>query len=262
MEVIGTPLGHYVQGKIYRGILTGFNKAFVIDGSKRAELIVKDPKSAEIIKPLAVGDDIRRWHINFKDYWLIFTRRGIDINIYPAIKEYLEQWKEELTPKKTGREEKGRKPGKYKWYEIQDNIAYHAAFDKPKIIFPDIAKESRFAVDVSGSYLGNTGYIVPVVDLYLLGVLNSQIVWKYAQCKFSCLGDPIKGGRFRFIYQSVSKIPIPTAPESERAAIASLVQKCLDAKGQDVAEWEVEIDDRVARLYGLTVEEIKIIRGE
>ncbi|TRU21370.1 MAG: hypothetical protein EWV80_16215 [Microcystis aeruginosa Ma_QC_B_20070730_S2] len=54
---------------------------------------------------------------------------------------------------------------------------------------------------------------------------------------------------------------IPTASEPDRLAIEALVQKCLDAKGVGVEEWEAEIDDRVAHLYGLTDEEMKIIRG-
>lgn len=74
----------------------------MVDGAKRAELIGKDPKSAELIKPLALGDDVRKWRINQKDRWLIFTRRGTNIENYPAIKEHLSQWREELTPKKTG----------------------------------------------------------------------------------------------------------------------------------------------------------------
>jgi hypothetical protein len=88
MAAAGITLGEYVNGQIYRGVLTGFNQAFVIDGAKRAELIAKDPKSAEIIKPLAVGDDVRKWRINYQNKWLIFTRRGININDYPAIKKY------------------------------------------------------------------------------------------------------------------------------------------------------------------------------
>lgn len=251
MEEAGIPLGEYVDGKIYRGVLTGFNKAFVIDGSKRAELIAQDPKSAEIIKPLVVGDDVRKWRINCQNKWLIFTRRGININAYPAIKFHLAQWKAELTPKINTQQEVGRKPGKYKWYEIQDNIAYYTEFEEPKIIFPDIAKELRFTFENVGYFLGNTAYIIPVNDLYLLGVLNSSSVWEYAKANFSCLGDPEKGGRFRFIYQSVVKIPIPNASTTEREAISKLVQKCLDAKGVNCEAWEKEIDERVAALYGL-----------
>lgn len=55
---------------------------------------------------------------------------------------------------------------------------------------------------------------------------------------------------------------IPTASEPDRQAIEALVQKCLDAKGKGVEEWEAEIDDRVAHLYELTAEEMRIIQGE
>src|SRR5207247_1928523 len=96
MEAKGIPLGKYVKDQLYRGVLTGFNEAFVIDGAKRKELIKRDPKSKGIIKPLAVGKDIRKWCIDYEDKWLIFTRRGIDIDDYPAIKAHLSQWKAEL----------------------------------------------------------------------------------------------------------------------------------------------------------------------
>ena len=80
MERAGVPLGEYVKGQVYRGVLTGFNKAFVIDGAKREELTARDPRSAEIIKPLSVGKDIRRWAIDRKDRWLIVTQIGTDMN--------------------------------------------------------------------------------------------------------------------------------------------------------------------------------------
>lgn len=100
----------------------------------------------------------------------------------------------------------------------------------PKIIFPDIVKESRFTFDTQGNFLDNTGYIISVNDMYLLGVLNSTCIWEYAKNNFVCLGDPNKGGRFRFIYQSVKQSPIPDASTTEKEIISNLVQKCLDAK--------------------------------
>jgi type I restriction-modification system DNA methylase subunit len=99
MKAAGIPLGEYVKGQIYRGILTGLNQAFVIDGVKRAELIAQDPKSAEIIKPLIIGRNIGKWKVANKGEWLIFTRRGIDINSYPAVLGYLQQFREQLEPR-------------------------------------------------------------------------------------------------------------------------------------------------------------------
>ncbi|MCC6444120.1 MAG: Eco57I restriction-modification methylase domain-containing protein [Armatimonadetes bacterium] len=241
MERRGVPLGEYVQRQIYRGILTGFNTAFVLDGAKRAELVNQDPRSVEIIKPLAIGDYIRRWRTEDKDKWLIVTKIGVPINDYPAIFDHLKQWQPQL--------ERRADQGNY-WWELRA-CAHYDAFDKPKIVFPDIAKASRFTFDKAGKYLGNTAYVIPVEDYYLLGVLNSLSVWEYATATFSCLGDPARGGRFRFIYQSVSLIPIPEASQSDRDDISALVQRCLAAKGVGCEAWEAEINERVAALYGL-----------
>ncbi len=247
MKAAGIPLGEYVKGQIYYGIKTGFNKAFVIDGAKREELISQDPNSTEIIKPFAAGKDVRKWTVDYKDRWLIFTRRGIDIKRFPAIEEHLSQWKPELTPKKTASEEVGRKPGSYKWYEIQDNVAYYPAFEQPKIVYPDIAKRLRFALDTAKACPGNTVYLTPVNDLYLLGVLNSSAVEDF----YIELSAQVRGGYLRFFDQYVQQIPIPDAPAADRDTITELVQKCLDAKGVGCEEWEAEIDERVVGLYGL-----------
>ena len=237
MEKVGLPLNHYINGKIYYGVKTGFNKAFLIDGEKRAELIAKDSKSGEIIKPLAVGDDIRKWRIESRKHWLIFTHIGININLYPAIFSHLKQWQTQL--------EKRYDKGNY-WWELR-SCDYYAAFDKPKIMYPVIAKESRFAFDTTGALTNDKGFIIPVSDFYLLGVLNSSVVWEYLQIQCSeLLGKSLE---LRSIY--MNKIPIPNASTTERQAISKLVQKCLDAKGVDSEAWEKEIDERVAALYEL-----------
>jgi len=73
--------------------------------------------------------------------------------------------------------------------------------------------------------------------------------------------NDLQNGFLRADQEKLEQIPIPTAPEPDRLAIEALVQKCLDAKGVGVEEWEAQIDDRVAHLYGLTAEEVKIIQG-
>jgi len=88
-----------VKGKIYRGVLTGLNEAFVIDTATRNRLIAEDPRSAEVIKPFLAGRDIKRYQEPKSDKFLIFTKRGIDINAFPAIKNHLLQFKKQLMPK-------------------------------------------------------------------------------------------------------------------------------------------------------------------
>ena len=89
IRTTGTPLGDYVKGRFYRGVLTGLNEAFVIDRTIRDRLIAEHASSAEIIKPFLRGRDVKRWRIESQDLWLIFTRRGIDLKKYPAIHKYL-----------------------------------------------------------------------------------------------------------------------------------------------------------------------------
>jgi type I restriction-modification system DNA methylase subunit len=240
MEMRGIPLGEYVNGQIYYGVKTGFNKAFVIDSMTRDQLIFEDPASEEIIKPLAVGDDVRKWRTKDKGKWLIVTKIGIDIAKYPAIFNHLQKWQSQL--------EKRCDQGNH-WWELRA-CAYYSAFDQPKIIYPDIAKESRFTFDNNGKYLGNTSYFIPVNNLYLLGVLNSSYVWNFCKENCSVMGDAAKNGRLRLFRDFMKIIPIPHVSEIEQKQISKLVQKCLDAKGVGCEKWEREIDILVGRLYG------------
>jgi hypothetical protein len=93
-------------------------------------------------------------------------------------------------------------------------------------------------------------FSIPSNDLYLLGILNSAPAWDYLKSTCFVLGDENKGRRLTLQSIYVSKLPIPDAPETEKQAIAALVQKCLDAKGAGCEAWEAEINARVAALYG------------
>jgi hypothetical protein len=95
----GIPLSEYVKGRIYRGVLTGLNEAFVIDEATKERLILEDPHSAEVIKPFLAGKDIKRYQLPKSEKYLIFTRRGTDINSYPSIKNHLLQFKKQLMPR-------------------------------------------------------------------------------------------------------------------------------------------------------------------
>ena len=253
MRKNGVPLGEYVGNKIYRGVLTGCNDAFVIDEQKRQQLLEADPNSADLIRPLAVGDDVRKWQIRDKKRYLIFSRRGTDIQRYPALLAHLEQYRDQLEPRpknwnETG-EWPGRKPGSYKWYEIQDEVAYYREFDKPKIIYPDIAKESRFHLDRNGTYFSNTTYFIPTEDLYLLGILNSALLWEYAKNHLAVMGDAEKGGRLRFFSQDFLRFPIPLADEKTKSRVSELVAMCAEKRGVDCSWEESEIEEIVNGIY-------------
>lgn len=248
------PLNQYVNGQIFWGVKTGYNQAFFIDETIKNKLISENHHSIEVIKPLIIGDDVRKWFIKEKNQYLIYMYREINIDKISNIIDFLSQYKIELEKRAT----------KQNWYELQQpQYEYSLHFYKPKIMYPEIAHSSRFTIDYSGAFTNNKCFCIPSNDLYLLGILNSSPVWIFLKSICSALlGDVEKGGgiELRTIY--MKKIPIPTALEPDRLAIEALVQKCLDAQGVGVEEWEAEIDDRVAYLYGLTAEEMKIIRGE
>jgi hypothetical protein len=229
----GQPLGDYVDRKLFYGIKTGLNEAFIIDTETKKGLISKDKKNIELIKPLLGGQDIRRYRFHKPNLWLIFTRRGVEIGKYPAIQEHLSKWKEDLMPKRDKTVKRGRKPGTYQWYEIQDDVAYYRAFDSPKIIFPDIAKGPRFCLDIDGHYLANTAYCLGTDDLYLLGILNSKLFW-FAIGNISIpFGTRAGQYRYRLIYQYMETVPIRvidpnnSSDKSRQDSIVSVVEQML-----------------------------------
>lgn len=164
--------------KINYGIKTGLNNVFVIPEHIKDQLIQQDSKAAEIIKPLLRGRDIKKYYFEFENKWLIFTRHGINIDYYPSIKRYLENFRTELEPKPAGFKGKwnGRKAGAYKWYEIQDNIAYHEDFSKPKLIYPEISKYLPFTFDKEGFFTNNKNFILTGDSIgYLAAFFNSRL---------------------------------------------------------------------------------------
>jgi fido (protein-threonine AMPylation protein) len=279
---IGKPLGDYVKRRFYRGVTTGFNEAFVIDSKTKKLLISQDKNNDDLIKPLLGGQDIRRYHAQDSGLWLIFTRRGVKIKKYPTILNFLMQWKDALTPKRTSKDKIGRKPGRYEWYEIQDDVAYFTIFEQPKIIFPDICKGPRFFLDRTGKYLTNTGYALGVFDPYLLGILNSRLFW-FAISHIS-IPFGVRAGEFRYrlIYQYMEKVPIKkldTGNELDQAKgkrLRELVEQMLVLHEKrpfasaphdqirlqrQIKTTDREIDRVVYDLYELTDEEIAIVEG-
>ena len=224
---VGKPLKKYLGVEFYRGILTGFNEAFIIDDDTRKKLIEEDYNSSELIKPFVDGDDVRYYHLRTKGKFIIFTRRGIDIEKYPAVKNYLSQFYDKLLPKKNKSDKIARKKGDYKWYEIQDSISYYKEFDKPKIIYPEIAMESRFTIDLERTYLNKTIFFIPAEDYYLLGILNSRLVWFFLCNTCTSLGDPKNGGRLNIQKVYLEKTPIPIIRNEEGKNKLELKSKLL-----------------------------------
>jgi hypothetical protein len=182
---VGVPLKDFAGVKPYRGVTTGFNEAFLIDEATKNQLIKADKKSAEVIKPYIRGRDVKRWNPEWQNLWMIFARRGFDINAYPAIKAHFNQYREQLEPRpedwdtdKNGAWS-GRKPGNYQWYEIQDTTDYWQIFEQAKIIWQDLGFHSRFCLGSSGLLAEATCFVLATSDSWLLSVLNSPLMWSW-----------------------------------------------------------------------------------
>ena len=145
IKQFGIPLTEYAGVKPYRGVLTGLNEAFLIDTATRDKLVSEDPSAANIIVPYLRGQDVNRWHASWRNLWMIFARRGIEIDAYPSILRHLMKFQKQLEPKPCNwkpealnQKWRGRKEGAYTWYEIQDAIDYWEEFSKPKLIYQEI----------------------------------------------------------------------------------------------------------------------------
>ena len=268
LRSVGKPLGEYVKGRFYRGITTGLNEAFVVDSETRDQLIAEHPNSTEVLKPFLRGRDVKRWQVNFAEQYLITIESSenrahpwsgkteaeaeeIFTNTYPSIHAYFEPFRERLI--------KRYDQGKYFW-ELRA-CAYWEEFQQPKIVYPDIAQGTEFSFDDDGYFLGNTSYLLPTKETWILGLLNSKAVfWFYTKTS-----TQIRGGFVRFIAQYVSQIPIPSIKPEQKVLIGKIVNQILDTKqtnpDADVSALENEIDQIVYLLYDLTPEEIAIVEG-
>ena len=256
IEKVGIPLKDW-NIDIYRGVLTGYNEAFIIDGKKKDEILnnckteEERLRTDELIRPVLRGRDIKRYSYDFADLWLINAHNGIkekginpiDINDYPAIKEHLDNYFTQLEK----RADKGDTP-----YNLR-NCAYMEDFYKQKIIYPGIMRVAksnslnfpRFCLDTNQNFFfGNDCYFIVGGNLkYLWFILNSFLigyVFRYYIYSFDETG-------FKIFTDYFKNIPIPKPDKNTIAYFNNLDEKNINIG---------LIDQKVYEIYSLTDEEI------
>lgn len=270
VESIWTPLKDW-DIKINYWIKTWYNEAFIIDNNKRNELILQDPKSAEIIKPILRWRDIKRYHYEFANLYIINTHNGyqnsqnekverIKIEDYPAIKKHLDSFGEKV---------KNRFDQWDTHYNLR-NCAYMEEFEKEKIIRNRITDTIKFCFGALWDYILDSSFFITWNNLkFLIWFLNSSFV-KYRIWQNSAnLWTGVYGAK---IY--IEKIPIPQVSETKQKPIIELVDQMLEAQkklrkadfenDKKAIEKQIEIidmkiDHLVFDLYGLNEEERKIV---
>ena len=286
MKNIGVQLEIYINKQIYYGVKTGLNEAFVINEDTRNKLISHNSRNADLIKPFVVGDDIRKYQINQDKFLILIPKGWTNLKSefasdrwewfranYTAIADYLKPF--------SNKAEKRYDKGDY-WWELR-TCDYYSKFENSKIIYPIIAKESRFSLDEMGLFSNDKTFIIPFRNLYLLALLNSKLIWLFLKRLCSVLGDPDKGGRLELRDVHLKLLPIRTIDfnnsieKAKHDRIVQLVEQML-ALHQQFAEAKTppqksmlqkqinvcdrQIDQLVYELYELTAEEIAIVEGK
>ncbi|MCF8378614.1 MAG: Eco57I restriction-modification methylase domain-containing protein [Bacteroidales bacterium] len=258
IELKGKPLKEWGIN-INRGVLTGYNEAFIIDEVLKDQLIEDDSNSAEIIKPLLRGRDIQKYKADKNTKWLIGTFPSLKLKIeeFPSIKTYLQTFGKRL--EQSG-EIGSRKKTAHNWFETQDNIAFWADFKKPKLVWKRIGSVLRFSYDETGVYcLDSTCIATGEKVKFLSAVLNSKL------CRTELFRIAPKTGTGDLIIsvQAIEPLHVPIPSKEQETQILNIFEQILALKESnliaDTESFEKEIDKFVYELYGLTEEEIKIV---
>ena len=251
IEAVGTPLKDW-DIQINYGIKTGYNDAFIINTEKRDEILAncqtedERTRTAELIRPILRGRDIKRYGYNWANLWLINTHNGIrgklervHIEDYPAIKAHLDQYWDKISK----RADKGDTP-----YNLR-NCAYLEDFSKPKIMYPNMTKYIPFYFDEKNFMQNDKSFMIAGNHLaYLTAFLNSSIF------KFCFLDKfpELQGGTRELRKIFFDKIPILKVSDKDNEIFKSLV---TDIQNDYKKEKAILIDERLFELYGLSKEE-------
>lgn len=250
------PLKNIEGIKIYRGVTTGYNPAFIISNEQRDRLIAEDIKNKQVIKKMLQGRNIRKWYYNESEDNLLQTGYDIDIEIiYPSIYKHLQQFEDELI----ARADQG-----IKWYNLRA-CKYYGEFEKnEKIIWGLTADKWAYTLDTKQHYLPSNAYILTSETIpirFILGLLNSKLLHYY----FRFIGVMTAGGAYTLKAATIEALPIAVGTKDIQKEIALKVESILNAKEKDkqinVSSTEKEIDILVYKLYGLSEDEIKIVES-
>ena len=266
IEAIGTPLKDW-DISINYGIKTGANDAFIIDGAKRNELISSDPKSAEIIRPILRGRDIKRYGFDFADCWVILAKYGSYKYLestYPAVYEHLCKYKEKLKNRgqcrytSSGKVNSGKDfPGQHHWLELDNNPCqeYLDDFSKQKIVWKRIGSILRFCYDESGMFcLDSTCFATGDKLKFLTLLLNSPLG------RYLLKDSPKTGtGDLLISVQALEPMLTPPISNNENYYFEELFDNYIQTSGTDKEKLNIEINTRLLDLFGFTDEERRFI---
>jgi type I restriction-modification system DNA methylase subunit len=213
------PLSSLKKYAVRRGVVTGRDKVFIIDEQVKDSIISKDANAIKLIKPILGGRDLSRWqHDNISKY-LVFTKRGTNINDYPELKKWMSGFREILEPGTT----RGRKAGPYAWYEVQDATAYAHLFESPKIAWGNLSRSPKFCWVENDIFLNAPSPFLVGGDKALLALLNSPIIHYLVHYTAA-----VRSGGYRE-YKNVyiERMPIPLLSDKLHSDLTALSEAAM-----------------------------------
>lgn len=230
IRVAGVPLEQFTGTKLYRGVLTGLNEAFLIDTATKEQLVQSDPKCETVIKPFLRGQDMGRWLPEWQGLYLLALKSSGDFTwpwsedpetaeelfrqTYPSLYEYMKPQESKLR----ARQDKGRY-----WWELR-SCAYYEAFERPKIMYQEIQTYPQYSFDTTKVLTNNKGFIIPTDDLWILAVLNSPLMWWH---NWRYLPHMI-GEALTPVSVLMEKLPIARPADETRAEAVAAVQRLIE----------------------------------
>ena len=264
LENAGAPLSQH--WKVFGGVVTGCDRAYVIDASRRKELIDIDSNSSELIKVLNRVPRQIKWRAATEYLIYIPSSRHkrwawthardeaeaerIFAQTYPAIHTHLSSYRDIL------RNLDAAHSGEFFWeFRGRDKSP---EFQPSKIVYPLSGGSMRACYDTTGAFALGSLHFMPTEDLSLLAILNSKLFGWYAQTECQAPGQAI----LYFTKVNMQEVPIADRTEAQKTALTEFVQLILDEPdSHEVQVFEEEIDALVYQLYGLTEAEIALIEG-
>jgi adenine-specific DNA-methyltransferase len=258
IEKAGVPLKDW-KISIYRGILTGFNDAFIITKETRDKIIADSPKNAEIIRPILRGRDVQKYRADWQSLYIIASHNGyinsqgeqispVNIDKYPVIKQHLEKYWNEIRK----RQDQGITP-----YNLRSCV-YMDDFFRPKIVYPNMTKFLPFYYDTFGYYTNQKCFIITGENIpFLTAFLNSSL-FKFC---FKENFPELQGGTRELSKIFFDKIPVIKITKKQSKVFELKVTEIQKLKIQekDTLHLEKEIDQLIFDLYELTPEERQAI---
>lgn len=160
----------------FQGIITGCDKAFIIDKRDTDENI----EEKKLLKNWVKNKHIKKYKLDENKKLLIYSNDIVDEEEYPKSINYISNYKEKLLNRRECRK------NIRKWYELQWG-RQKELFERKKIMYPYKAKENRFAIDYKNSFCSADVYSFYIKEEYenefsyeyIVGLLNSSIYDTY-----------------------------------------------------------------------------------